>query len=109
MLRTHTTQSMVIALINAVVIVVIALGSVAYLKPAQLLSVSLPSEKPVLNRVVLAPVQANPPVIHSVYISEQLLRNWLNEAYVQHQTARVQTLLRMLNSRYERCCCCWPY
>ena len=50
----------------------------------------------------LAPISANPVAAHSVYMSEQSLRSSLDDAYEKHQATRVQTLLRILNGRYER-------
>ncbi len=56
-------------------------------------------------------VAANAPAAHiaeapaaarSIYISEQRLHRLLDNAYEWHQTTRVQTLLRILNGRYER-------
>jgi hypothetical protein len=110
MLKTHTLQPSTIALIGAAAILVIVLGVAAHLMTAPTIpSLLSPAENPASNSVALAPVSANPAAAHSVYVSEQTLRNRLDEAYERHQTALVQKLLPILNGRYERRCCGFPY
>ncbi len=110
MLKTHTIPSSTIVLISAAVILVIALGGVAHLMTASTAAFpSVPAGKSVANVVVPASVPATTITTNSVYISEKSLWNSLEIAYERHQTTLVQTLLRILNGRYERRCCGFPY
>lgn len=108
MLRTHTTSPSMIALVSvAVAILIVTLGAVIYLRMAPS---ALPVEIPAENPAVVNPTEAlvlaipNPAPVRavSIYRSEETLRRWLDEAYEQHNTARVEKLLRILNGRYER-------
>ena len=110
MLKTHTIQPSTIALISAAVILVIALGVVAYLSTAPTVPFQpIQAQNGASNIVNPAPVPATVITTNSVYVSEQTLRNRLDDAYDRHQTVLVQKLLRILNGRYERRCCGFPY
>lgn len=105
----HPISPASIALIGVAVILVVALGAVAYLRMAP---PALPVPAPVANPVVVNPIQipvtGNLVAPRSVYMSEQSLRRWLDDAYEKHQGARVQMLLDILNKRYEHRCCGLP-
>lgn len=110
MLKIHTKLPNAIALVSVAVLLVIVLGAAAYLKMAPpMSSVSAPAGNLASQNVAPASVLASQPSIHSIYISDQTLRNWLDDAYERHQSHRVQTLLHILNGRYERRCCGLPY
>ena len=124
MLKARTVSLTTIALISVVGILVIAPGMAAYNQTAPLaLSVPVPTVTPPAENIALAPVAAVSPAVeniapasvsansvaaHGVYMSEQMLRRWLDDAYERHQATRVQTLLRILNGRYEHRCCGLP-
>jgi hypothetical protein len=112
MLKAHTILPSTIALIGAAVILLIfiALGAAIYHMAAPpALSVPVPAANPVVENPIQVPVSVNPIAARSVYVSEQSLRRMLDDAYEKHQTTRVQTLLHILNGRYERRCCGFPY
>ena len=103
MLKTRFIPLSTIALISVAVVVIAALAIAAYLKAAPPMPpLPVPGGNPVQQNVASAPISVNPPLAHSVYISEQTLKRWLDDAYERHQTTRVQALLRILNGRYER-------
>lgn len=108
MLKTHTTSPSTIALVSvAVAILTVALGAVVYLRMVpSAIPVEIPAENPAVVNPTEAPALAipNPVPVRavSIYRSEETLRRWLDEAYEQHNTGRVEKLLRTLNGRYER-------
>jgi hypothetical protein len=103
MLKNRSIPLSTIALISVAVVLVAALAMAAYLKAASPMPpLPVPDGNPISPNVAPAPISANSPAAHSVYISEQTLRRWLDDAYERHQTTRVQALLRILNGRYER-------
>lgn len=109
MLKTRTISLSTIVLISVAVILVAALAMAAYLKiTPSAPSVSLPPANPAIENLVPAPVSANPVAARSVYVSEQTLRSRLDEAYERGQDRLAQTLLRILNGRYEHRCCGLP-
>ena len=115
MLKTHTTSPNTIALISiAVAILVIALGTIVYLRmvPAAI-PVEVPEENPALVNPTVAPALVVPKLVPvrtvPIYRSEKTLKRWLDEAYEEHNTARVEELHRILNGRYVRRCCGFPY
>lgn len=108
MLKTHTASPSTFALVSvAVAILTTALGAVIYLKMApSAIPVEIPAENPAVVNPTEAPALALPNPVSvravSIYRSEETLRRWLDEAYEQHNTARVEKLLRILNGRFER-------
>ena len=98
MFNSRTSKLFIVALI-----LVSGIATTAYFKmAAPQKSSSLPAANPVVNNVAVAPVSVNPSVSHGTYMSEQTIRSILDQAYEQHRWGtREQTLLRILNGRYE--------
>ena len=110
MLKTHIAPPNAILLISAAVILVIALGVVAHLMTAPTVPFQpIHVQNGASNIVNPASVPAAVITTNSFYVSEQTLRNRLDDAYERHQTALVQKLSRILNGRFERRCCGFPY
>ena len=87
--------------IRTVILFVVVLSLMAVLAPAAYFKMTTIGNT-VLDNVALAPGFANPSAAHSVYMSEQSIRRILDQAYEQHRWGtREQSLLRILNGRYE--------
>ena len=109
MLKTHSVSSNTVVWMVLAAILVVSLGAILILKPASPAIVAGPSDgNPVSVSLNPAPAALHSNTALSPYISEASLRHWLDEAYEKHQTARIQTLLGLLNGRYERRCCGLP-
>lgn len=109
MLKTRSVSSNTVAWIILAAILVVALGAILILKPASPAVVAGPSDgNPVSVSLNPAPAALHPSIALSPYISAASLRRWLDEAYEKHQTSRIQTLLGLLNGRYEHRCCGLP-
>lgn len=103
MLKTNTSMSNTIALIGVAVLLVIALGAVAYINSAPAAPHLSPSAgNPVPQSVAPASVSAKLPYTNGVYISDQMLRNWIDDAYDRGQFTLTQKYQKVLDGRYER-------
>ena len=101
MLRTNPIRPSTISQIWAAVILVIALGAVAYIKLAPAtphLSIYAGNSVPQSNPQVA--VSVSPYFTNSVYISNQTLRNWIDQAYDQHKILLAQKYQKILDGRY---------
>jgi hypothetical protein len=107
MLKMRTTRT--VELFGLALVLLAVVATAAYFKlvgPAP--QPPMPAEQAVGQAVAPVAVAAHPVAARSLYMSEQTLRRMLDDAYEHHQTARVQTLLRTLNGRYEHRCCGLP-
>ena len=101
MLRTNPIRPSTITLIWATVILVIALGAVAYIKLAPAtspLSIYAGNSVPQGNPQVA--VSVSPYFPNSVYIGNQTLRNWIDKAYDQNKSLLAQKYQKILDGRY---------
>lgn len=89
-------------------ILVTVLATAAYLGKVSAPQPPNPVPNVLTGKIAPVSISANPEAARSVYMSEQTLRRSLDDAYERHQAARVQTLLRILNGRYEYRCCGLP-
>ena len=97
-----------VELFGLALILVAVLATAVYLEKMPVLNAPIPAANVGAKDIAQAPVSANPAAARSLYMSEQTLRRMLDDAYERHQTARVQSLLHILNARYEHRCCGLP-
>ena len=100
MLKMRSTRT--VELIGVALILAAVLAMAAYFAIVPMPHPSIPAVNFVAQNGAPASIASNPATARSVYVSEQTLRRMLDDAYERHQTTRVQTLLHILNGRYER-------
>ncbi len=100
MLRNNPVRPGTITLMWVAVILVIALGAVAYIQlapAAPRLSVYAGNPVSPSNAPVSVSVKPN---TNSVYVSNQTLENWIEYAHERHQTSLMQKYQNIIDGRY---------
>jgi hypothetical protein len=96
-------------LFGVVFILAIALATTAYFKmTAPASSPVVSASNPVTGSAVLAPISANAGVSYGAAMSDESLRHLIDRATDHRWGAYGQTLLSLLNGRYEHRCCGLP-
>jgi hypothetical protein len=108
------SKMMTFGLFGAALLVAAALATAIYAKTtAPEMPISFPApinvaEKSVAENIGPAPAGVQAVAARSMYLSENILRARLDEAYERGTQAQVQALLQILNERYEHRCCGLP-